>query len=144
MCHSFCPQGDLHPGERVCVQEGSGSRGSESGGGLHPGGLPYGGGVLHPEGSASRGSVSEGSASGRGSCIWGMHPAGGLHLGGTVEQTPSPRILRDTVNERTVRILLVCILVLKALTLLQVKCNAVPGYVCMMGPTLAYTEHQTG
>ena len=28
--------------------------------------------------------------------------------------------------------------------LLQVKCDAVPGYVCMMGPTLAYTEHQTG
>ena len=36
------------------------------------------------------------------------------------------------------------VLIHKALTLFQVKCDAVPGYVCMMGPTLAYTEHQTG
>ena len=53
-------------------------------GGLHPAvGMPPGGGGLHPGGSASR--------------VVGQN---------------SPLILRDTVNKRTVGILLECILVL--------------------------------
>ena len=52
-----------------------------------------------------------------GVCIQGIYIPGGLHLGGLHSggwlQTPSPihGILRDTVNERTVHILLECILV---------------------------------
>ena len=40
----------------------------------------------------------------------GLHPEGGLHPGGW--HNP-PCILRDMVNERVVRILLECILVVK-------------------------------
>ena len=67
---------------------GSGSREFCIGGGLHPG-----------QGSASRG---------------GLHP-GGLHPGGLDRPHPH-RILRDTVNERAVCILLECILVTSATT----------------------------
>ena len=64
-------------------------------------------GCLHPGG-------------GRGVCIQGgLHPGGsasigrgGIHLGGSTSRSrPTHRILRDTVNERAVRILLECILV---------------------------------
>ena len=51
----------------------------------------------------------------------GLHPEGGLYPGGSVSgggvciqgvgQTPPHRILRDTVNEQAIRILLECILV---------------------------------
>ena len=79
-------------------------------GGLHPGGGRQG---LHPGGSASRGREgglhSRGSAS-RGVCIHG----GGIHLGGSTSRSrPTHRILRDTVSERAVRILLECILVME-------------------------------
>ena len=73
------------------------TRGSASRGSLPPGGLPPGGG-LHPRGSASR----------RGVCIPGGLPSLGL------DRPPLPEkhgILRDTVNKRTVCILLECILV---------------------------------
>ena len=61
--------------------------------GLHPGG-----------GSASRGGLTPGGRSAsRRVCL-----QGGLHLGGWADP---PWILRDTVNERAVRILLQCILV---------------------------------
>ena len=49
---------------------------------------------------------------------WGLHPGGGLNLEGRLhpegwtDALPPPhRILRDTVNERAVRIVLECILV---------------------------------
>ena len=86
----------------VCIQGGSASRGSPSGG-------------LHLEGSASRrvciqgfciregGLHPEGSASRR-VCIQGV-----LHPG--VSASIPHQILQDTVNERGVHILLECILV---------------------------------
>ena len=63
-------------------------------------------------GSASGGLHPGGSASIAGVCIQaGLHPGGGLHLG---EGGADPHwILRDTVNERVVRILLECILVVE-------------------------------
>ena len=92
-CLSFCPQGG------VSIQEGSASRtgvciqkgGSVSRGSLNPREV-----VLNPGGV--------GSESG-GICIWrSLHPEG-------VWGRPPHRILRDTVNERAVRILLECILI---------------------------------
>ena len=66
---------------------------------------PWGGG-LHPGGE---GSASRGRATSAGVCIGG---GGG---GQTLPSPPPPpkihRILRDTVNQRVVRILLECILV---------------------------------
>ena len=59
--------------------------------------------------------------------IGGLHPGGrgfcipvGLHPGGCAEPAPPPdRILRDTVNERAVCILLECILVFVFLILVD-------------------------
>ena len=56
-------------------------------------------GGLHPGGSAS-GGLHGGSVS----MVRGLHPVGWA-------DPPLHRILQDTVNERVVRILLVCILV---------------------------------
>ena len=86
----------------VCIREGFASRGVCIQRGLHPGGLHpravcIGGGHLHAGGLQLGASASGGSAS-RG--IW-------------ADYAPSPnRIQQDTVNERAVRILLECILVI--------------------------------
>ena len=55
-------------------------------------------GVLHPGGVCLGGSA------------WGVCIQGGLHPGG-LDRAPPPPILRDTVNEPAVRILLECILI---------------------------------
>ena len=96
--------------------------------GLHPaGGLPKGvcmQGALVTEGLHLGGSAPGGWGSAprgvllQGSCIkeGGLHPAGCLHpgevcIGGGLGRPPN-QILRDTVNEREVHILLECILVI--------------------------------
>ena len=86
--------GGLHPGEGICIQgRGVCIQGKR---GLHPGdgGLHPGDGGLHP---------------GKGVCIQGRGVCiqGGLHGGADLLHW----ILRDTVNERVVRILLEYILV---------------------------------
>ena len=96
----------------VCLSAG---RGSSAYRGLHPWGGLYPGQGLHSGGSASggfcirgeRGSVSGGFCIHRtGVCIQGEAC---IQVG---QNLPLPhRILRDTVNERAVRILLECILV---------------------------------
>ena len=73
-----------------------------TGGGSVSGGSASRGWGLHPGGSASRGRV----------CIRGVPIGGGLHPG-KFNSPPPHQILRDTVNERAVRILLEYILVYK-------------------------------
>ena len=92
LCFYTCLPVILFTGGRVCIQEGSASSDGEGGWGvLHPGGDSVQG--LHPGWSTSRRSASGGVAS-RG---WGW--------------ADPHRLLRVTVNERAVRILLECILV---------------------------------
>ena len=72
---------------------------------------PEGGGV-HGRGTSVAGGLHGGGCAWQGACVaGGVHGGGHVWWGGHVwHACPPPKILRDTVNERAVHILLECIL----------------------------------
>ena len=108
-------------------------------------------GGIHGRGHALQGACMVGGMCDRwgvGVCVWWGHAwqggmCGGGHVwqGGVHGMPPPPRqILRDTVNERAVRILLECILILKLFLILGCVCVCV-HVECMCVPT--FFAHQS-